>query len=96
MQVLLAHYDFPFSTLIFLEYVNLSINHLSGTIPPEIGKLTNLVCLDLSNNYISGTIPPQIDSKAKLETLDISENHLNGSIPGEIGYLKVSYFESFE
>ncbi|KAK4715184.1 hypothetical protein R3W88_013522 [Solanum pinnatisectum] len=81
-------HDFPFSTLIFLEYVNLSINHFSGIIPLEIGKLTNLVRLDLSNNYISDTIPPQIDSLAKLETFHISKNQLNGSIPTEIGYLR--------
>uniref|UniRef100_K4BXW6 Leucine-rich repeat-containing N-terminal plant-type domain-containing protein n=1 Tax=Solanum lycopersicum TaxID=4081 RepID=K4BXW6_SOLLC len=81
-------YDFPFSTLIFLEYVNLSINHFSGIIPLEIGKLTNLVRLDLSNNYISGTIPPQIDSLTKLGTFHISMNQLNGSIPKEIGYLR--------
>ncbi|PHT47865.1 hypothetical protein CQW23_12073 [Capsicum baccatum] len=32
---------FPFSSLPFLEYVDISMNQLSGTIPPEIGKLTS-------------------------------------------------------
>ncbi|KAH0760290.1 hypothetical protein KY290_023783 [Solanum tuberosum] len=81
-------YDFPFSSLPFLEYVDLSMNQLSGTIPPEIGKLANLVYLDLSVNHISGTIPPQISSLIKLETLHIFDNQLNGSIPREIGRLR--------
>ncbi|XP_006354070.1 probable LRR receptor-like serine/threonine-protein kinase At4g08850 [Solanum tuberosum] len=81
-------YDFPFSSLPFLEYVDLSMNQLSGTIPPEIGKLANLVYLDLSINQISGTIPPQISSLTKLETLHIFSNQLNGSIPREIGRLR--------
>ncbi|OIT24179.1 mdis1-interacting receptor like kinase 2 [Nicotiana attenuata] len=82
-------YDFPFSPLPFLECVDLSMNQLSGTIPPEIGKLTNLVYLDLSINQISGTIPPEIGSLTKLdETLSIFDNQLNGSIPEEIGHLR--------
>ncbi|MCD7468867.1 hypothetical protein HAX54_007413 [Datura stramonium] len=80
-------YDFPFSSLRFLEYVDLSMNQLSGTIPFEIGKLTNLVYLNLSSNQILGTLPPQIGSLTKLKTLCISENRLNGSIPVEIGKL---------
>ncbi|XP_009616588.1 uncharacterized protein LOC107772987 [Nicotiana tabacum] len=81
-------YDFPFSFLPLLEYVDLSMNQLSGTIPPEIGKLTNLVYLDLSINHISGTIPLQIGSLTKLETLHIFDNQLNGSIPEVIGHLR--------
>ncbi|KAK4730283.1 hypothetical protein R3W88_023271 [Solanum pinnatisectum] len=81
-------YDFPFSSLPFLKYLDLSMNNFSGTIPPENGNLTNLVHLQLSNNKISGTIPPQIGSLAKLQTLRIFDNHLNGPIPGEIGCLR--------
>ncbi|KAH0683932.1 hypothetical protein KY285_021409 [Solanum tuberosum] len=80
--------DFPFSSLSYLEYVDLSINQLSGIIPAAIGKLTNLVYLDLGSNQFSGTIPPQIGSLTKLETLRIVNNHLNGSIPGELGNLQ--------
>ncbi|PHT97562.1 putative LRR receptor-like serine/threonine-protein kinase [Capsicum chinense] len=81
-------YDFPFSSLRFLEYFELSMNNLSGTIPPEISNLTSLIYLDLSINQISGTIPPEISLLTRLQTLHIFANHLNGSIPEEIGYLR--------
>uniref|UniRef100_A0A0V0H4R9 Putative ovule protein n=1 Tax=Solanum chacoense TaxID=4108 RepID=A0A0V0H4R9_SOLCH len=53
-------YAFPFSSLPFLENLDLSKNEFSGTIPPEIGYLANLIFLNLNFNQISGTIPPQI------------------------------------
>ncbi|KAK6785905.1 hypothetical protein RDI58_014430 [Solanum bulbocastanum] len=81
-------YAFPFSSLPFLENLDLRMNNFTGTIPPEIGNLTNLVYLNLNTNQISGTIPPQIGSLAKLQTLRIYDNHLNGPIPGEIGHLR--------
>ncbi|CAN4101973.1 unnamed protein product [Withania somnifera] len=69
-------YAFPFSSIPFLEYLDLSRNNFSGTIPPEIGNLTNLVYLNLDYNRISGIIPPQIGSLGKLQTLSIINNHL--------------------
>ncbi|PHT28992.1 hypothetical protein CQW23_31443 [Capsicum baccatum] len=61
------------------------MNSFSGTIPPEIGNLTNLIYLNMSSIQISGTVPSQIDSTAKLQILYTADNQLNGSIPGEIG-----------
>ncbi|CAN4076058.1 unnamed protein product [Withania somnifera] len=64
------------------------MNKISGTIPPGIGKLTNLFYLDLAMNQFSGTIPPQIGSLTKFLTkLDLSVNVLNGSIPITLGNL---------
>ncbi|KAM3270880.1 hypothetical protein P3S67_029082 [Capsicum chacoense] len=80
--------DFPFSSLPFLDYVDLSMNKIGGTIPPEIGKLTNLFYLELLMNQISGTIPSQIGFLTKLQTLYIFDNQLNGFIPSEIGHLR--------
>ncbi|PHT61412.1 hypothetical protein T459_34752 [Capsicum annuum] len=70
-----------------IPFVNFHMNNFYGTIPPEIGNFTNLICLDLHTNQISGTIPSQIGSLIKLQILHIFDNHLNGPIPEEIGYL---------
>ncbi|KAF8023543.1 hypothetical protein BT93_F0907 [Corymbia citriodora subsp. variegata] len=78
---------FPFSSLSHLMYMDLSINSLSGHIPPQISFLSNLTYLDLSINRFSGNIPPEISHLTKLEVLHLVFNELNGSIPQEIGQL---------
>ncbi|KAI6695147.1 hypothetical protein NL676_022857 [Syzygium grande] len=79
--------EFPFSTLFHLMYLDLSVNNLSGHIPPKIGLLSNLTYLDLSINGFSGKIPPEISRLVKLEVLHLVSNELIGSIPQEIGHL---------
>ncbi|KAG5541714.1 hypothetical protein RHGRI_021519 [Rhododendron griersonianum] len=78
---------FPFSLFQNLAYVDLSMNELSGPIPPQISSLP-LVYLDLSVNEFSGNIPPEIGHLTNLETLHLADNQLTGSIPPEIGQLK--------
>ena len=67
--------------------INLSNNKLSGTIPAEIGQLTQLQSLWLNNNQLSGTIPASIGLLTQLQTLSLSTNQLSGTIPVEIGQL---------
>ena len=51
--------------------LNLSISELTGSIPPEIGNLTNLYGLSLRDNQLTGIIPDEIcnqgDSSPGLE-----------------------------
>ena len=69
------------------------------TLPPEIGKLTQLkklmlgrYIIDEDDNYIASIenslteLPPEIGQLTALETLDLSGNQLS-SLPGEIGQL---------
>jgi len=42
-------------------------NQLSGTLPPEIGSLTQLSWLWLSGNQLTGSIPPEIGNLPNLE-----------------------------
>ncbi|MDE2721627.1 Ig-like domain-containing protein, partial [Candidatus Palauibacter polyketidifaciens] len=60
---------------------------LTGTIPPELGALTELKALFLSTNNLTGPIPPELGALAKLDTLSLWNNQLEGSIPRELGNL---------
>ena len=67
--------------------LHLGNNGLTGSIPPEIGNLTNLTYLGLYLNQLTGFIPPEIGNLSNLTWLDLGNNSLNGSIPPEIGNL---------
>ena len=77
-------------------YLDLGSNQLTGEIPPEIGKLTNLIYLDLGSNQLTGEIPTEIGKLTNLTGLLLYDNELTGVIPSEIGnltnliYLKLS------
>ena len=60
---------------------------LTGTIPNEIGYLTNLTNLSISNNYLTGGIPSWIGNLPNLERLFLHNNQLTGPIPSSIGNL---------
>ena len=67
--------------------LNLYHNALSGTIPGELGKLTNLRSLSLFGNQLSGEIPPALGDLSNLESADLYSNQLTGTIPAELGKL---------
>ena len=67
--------------------LDLSENELNGTIPSELGSLTNLEVLKLSQNQLNGTIPSELGNLSNLEVLDLYENRLSGTIPIELGNL---------
>ena len=66
----------------------LSLRHniVTGTIPPDIGRLTMLELLELNNNsLLVGPIPPELGNLTML--LLLNGNNLSGPIPPELGNL---------
>jgi len=70
-----------------VTHLSLTRFNLTGTIPAEIGFLTELIYLDLRNNDITGLIPLEINNLTKLKVLNLYSNQLIGTIP-EIGGLQ--------
>ncbi|KAI2496453.1 hypothetical protein MHU86_18037 [Fragilaria crotonensis] len=71
--------------------VNLGNTGLIGTIPSQIGLLTNLKVLKLLgyDKLTGGKIPREVEgTKNLLEYLDVNGNILAGKIPREIGRMK--------
>ncbi|CAL9023438.1 unnamed protein product [Prunus brigantina] len=71
-----------------LTYLTLAYNHLEGKIPPSIGQLRELGCLDLSYNFLNSSIPSELGLCTSLTYLDLSHNQLQGKIPPSIGQLR--------
>ncbi len=67
--------------------LGLDFNGLSGSIPPELGRLANLQALHLDYNELTGSIPPELGCLANLQALHLGYNELTGSIPPELGRL---------
>ena len=65
----------------------LDSNQLTGTIPTELGNLTDLQGLYLDFNQLTGTIPPELGNLSSLTGLYLADNQLTGSIPAELGNL---------
>jgi len=77
-----------------MEVLYLENNTLVGSIPAELGNLTNLKKLYLGNhdrldptNRLSGSIPAELGNLVLLEILNLEYNNLTGQIPPELGNL---------
>ena len=68
-------------------------NNLVGTLPPELGLLSNLTYLDLSGNSLNNEklvdyhSLEMLGNLIALTHLDLSENDLGGALPPELGWL---------
>jgi len=70
-----------------VKSIHLIWNNLTGSLPLEIGNLTNLQNLTLYGNKLSGAIPREIGNLINLLSINITQNQLSGTIPAEIGNL---------
>ena len=56
-----------------------------GSIPAELGSLTNLKTLRMAGNSLVGSIPVELGNLTALTNLDLQDNILIGSIPSRTG-----------
>ncbi|GKU93326.1 hypothetical protein SLEP1_g6928 [Rubroshorea leprosula] len=84
------HFEGPFPIefcgLHNLEFLDLSDNYLSGSIP-ECFNPISIEYVHLSNNRLNGPLTKAFSRCSSLETLDLTRNNLTGIIPGWIGSL---------
>ncbi|GJX06508.1 MDIS1-interacting receptor like kinase 2-like protein [Tanacetum coccineum] len=77
-----------FSSFPNLERFIIESCYHEGSIPEQIGMLSNLAHLSLRGNYLNGTLPVSITNLTKLVELDLSGNNFKSTIPSQIGNLK--------
>ena len=66
--------------------VVLNGNNMAGSLPTEVGLLTEVrYALDLYSNTIGGYLPTQIGQLTQLNSLDVQGNILSGTMPTEAG-----------
>ena len=72
-----------------IRVAGLALPHmgLNGRIPPELGKLDQLVMLILAVNNLRGPIPPELGRLADLRVLSLGANRLTAAVPPELGKL---------
>ncbi|KAJ0601748.1 putative protein kinase RLK-Pelle-LRR-XIIIa family [Helianthus annuus] len=67
----------------FPNLVGLNIEScgVEGSIPEQIGLLSNLTKLSLWGNQLTGNIPVSLTNLTRLDYLDLSDNNFSGSLP---------------
>ncbi|KAL0647359.1 hypothetical protein Bca4012_045650 [Brassica carinata] len=64
-----------------LTSLNMGGNHISGTIPRDIGNLVNLQVLSLEANMLTGELPVSFGKLLELQVLEVYTNALSGELP---------------
>ncbi|KAF5815266.1 putative protein kinase RLK-Pelle-LRR-XI-1 family [Helianthus annuus] len=67
-----------FPNLVSLDLINCG---LEGSIPEQIGLLSNLTFLSLNGNRLRGNLPVSLTNLTLLEVLDLSYNNFSGELP---------------
>jgi serine/threonine-protein kinase RIO1 len=75
--------------------IDISMNNLSGRVPPQLENCIALEYLNLSGNSLEGPLPNSLGQLPYIQSLDVSCNKLNGTIPESLqlcSYLKTLNF----
>lgn len=72
-----------------LEQLALGYNHLSGTVPTELGSMPNMTIISIQDNpQLTGTLPSEIGQLSQLWLLFVYSCGLTGAIPSQLGLLE--------
>ena len=71
----------------YKEELYLYDNKLNGTIPTELGLLSNMGWLSLYWNQLTGKIPSELGLLSNLELLVLDTNQLTGAVPTSLASL---------
>ncbi len=77
-----------------VTHIDLSNNNLIGSLPQELGNLTQLKSFNMSTNQITGEIPAGLWQLDSLINISLFLNDLSGTLPEAIGNL--TKLESFD
>jgi hypothetical protein len=64
-----------------LTLLRLDGNHLTGTIPANVGALTALAYLNLGSNQLTGLVPASLSQLTSLKEIGLNGNVLEGRLP---------------
>ena len=68
--------------------LDLESNNLTGTLPPDIGRMTDLRYLNLRRNNLTGQFPLEWENAANMTNLYLAGNDFRGCIPREFAHLR--------
>jgi len=67
--------------LLELQYIDLSMNRFSGSLPSYVQQWTKLKEIYLQDNSMTGPVPYEFSFLKLLELIDLSENDFSGTMP---------------
>lgn len=68
-----------------LLHIDMSGNHIMGTLPVSLSNCTNLQTVNFQANSLTGDIPKTFGELSSLQRLDLSHNQITGWIPPDLG-----------
>mmetsp|Transcript_22703 Transcript_22703/g.49197 ORF Transcript_22703/g.49197 Transcript_22703/m.49197 type:complete len:958 (-) Transcript_22703:106-2979(-) len=70
-----------------LKVLYLDGNEITGTIPPSVSNLREIVDIYLHHNKLEGTLPDSLSKLPYLRNLRLNDNNLSGTIPADFDSL---------
>ena len=71
----------PLSELLNLEFVDLSSNYVTGTLPPDWKSWANIEEVNIEENQLTGSFPPEYESWKWIFDFRANANRFSGVLP---------------